>query len=272
MLLFVSTNSVYGQVQPTLTVTPSGTSNPPAQQEIDNIPDIYREVLETSKSAVEEIHTTADKLLSLVGLLFTALTVSGLGAAALLTWYGQRASDRATAAQQKAAEAFDTIQRIEMKASDLEKRNNLVLASTDELTQKQDYLRTQIVAAEKLLQTLQAEISRLKSGGEKDRQVLKKPLTLVQIDDYGMQLLSGAPSEKDSAISVLLELSTRTDAVIRRRAIKALGVLESYDERVAKRLQEVISSDSAEGVRKEAEKSLRFIEAKRNKKTAKRKP
>jgi hypothetical protein len=184
----------------------------------------------------------------------------------LLSTFAKRASDKATAAQQNALEALDVIKGTAKKMAELKKRNGEAIKTTNELTQKQNTLLKQIERAEKTLNGLQTEIAQIKSSGEKDRQVLKKPLTMVQIDEYGMQLLGGTPSEKDSALSALIEMSTRNDAVVRRRSVKSLGVLEEYDERVAKRLKEIIDSDPAQGVRKEAIRILKLMEAKRSKK------
>lgn len=274
ILFFLGVDKVGGQVQPTSTPNiPTATQLPtfPPQQQVDNLLKTYTEVLEVSKSAVEEVHTTTDKILNWVGILFTALTVSGLGGAALLSFYGKNASDKANAAQQKAVEAFDIILKTESKTAELEKRNNAATESTNELTQKQNNLRSQIDAAEKLLHSLQIEISQLKSSGESDRQVIKKPLALVQVDEYGMQALSGNPVEKSNSILALIEMSNRSDAVIQRRAVKALGALDEYDERAAKQLKQLINSDAAQGVRKEAEKTLKLIEAKKPKKPTRRK-
>jgi hypothetical protein len=255
----------------TATATATATEAPSSQHQIDQLLKTYTEVLNVSQSAVEEVHTTTNKILDWVGILFSALTITGLGGAALLSWFGKNASDKANVAQQKAVEALDIIQKTEIRTTDLEKRNNLAIISSNELTQKQNYLLSQIDTAEKLLHSLQAEISQLKSSGEKDRQVNKKPLTLVQIDEFGMQALSGSPIERDSATLSLIEMSTRSDAVVRRRVAKALGILDDYDEKVAMRLKEMAESDHAKGVRKEAEKSLKLIEAKKPKKTTRRK-
>jgi hypothetical protein len=82
--------------------------------------------------------------------------------------------------------------------------------------------------------------------------------------------LSDEPEEKDSSILSLIEMSnrydTKSDAVIRRKAVKVFGILKECDERIVKRLKEIIETDPAQGVRKEAEKSLKIIETSRNKK------
>lgn len=274
VLFFLEVSKVRGQVQPTSTPNiPTATQLPtfPPQQQVDNLLKTYTEVLEVSKSAVEEVHTTTDKILNWVGILFTALTISGLGGAALLSFYGKNASDKANAAQQKATEAYEVIQKTEMKTTELEKRNNAALEAANELANKQNYLLSQIETAEKNLQLLQIEMSQLKSSGESDRQVIRKPLELVQVDEYGMQALSGNQQEKEGSILALIEMSKRADAVIRRRTVKALGMLDEYDIRVENRLREMQKADLAQGVRKEAEKSLKLIEAKKPKKTTRRK-
>jgi len=275
-LLFTNVPIAYGQTQPTVvpatpTVEKTETAVPPSQQQIDDLLKTYQEVLASSKSAVEEVHTTANNVLDLVGKMFTALTIVGIAGTGLFTYLGQRASDKANAAQQKATEALDNLQRLDAKAIELERRNTSAIESTNELTHKQNNLRSQIDAAEKLLRSLQAEFTQLKSSGENDRQVIKKPLALVQVDEYGMQALSGSPMEKSNSILALIEMSNRSDAVVQRRAVKALGILDEYDERVVKRLKDIIESDVAQGVRKEAEKSLKFIESKKPKKTPRRK-
>lgn len=274
ILFFLEVDKVGGQVQPTSTPNiPTATQLPtfPPQQQVDDLLKTYTEVLEVSKSAVEEVHTTTDKILNWVGILFTALTISGLGGAALLSFYGKNASDKANAAQQKATEAYEVIQKTEMKTTELEKRNDAALEAANELANKQNHLLSQIETAEKHLQLLQTEMAQLKRSGESDRQVIRKPLELVQIDEYGMQALSGNQQEKEGSILALLEMSKRADAVIRRRTVKALGMLDEYDIRVENRLREMKKADLAQGVRKEAEKSLKLIEAKKPKKTTRQK-
>lgn len=277
-IIMLSTNVIQTYGQTNTPTTPAQTSMPPTatqfvQQQDDTLEKTYQQVLETSKRTVEEVHQTANIVLNWVGVIFVALTLGGFGGAWLLSTFARRASDKATNAQQKAAEALDVIKNTARKTSELEKRNGIALKTASELADKQISLFVQIESAEKVLDNLRKEIAQIKSSGEKDRQVLKKPLTLVQIDDYGMQLLSDTTSEKESAVSALIEMSTRSDAVVRRRSIKTLGILDFYDERVAKRLREVIAMDKAEGVRKEAEKSLKLIEAKKpKKKTTRRKP
>ena len=278
--LFINVNKVHGQSQqstlipftltstptptPTQTVIPTITATLTFDQQAGDLLATYKEVLDTSQRSIEEVHKTTNELLDFVKTIFVALTIGGLGSATLLSWFGQRASDKANSAQQKAIETLEIIQRTETKSSEIEKRNNLVLESSNELAQKQITLRVQIEAAEKLLHSLEQEFYQLKSSGERDRQVIKKPLTLVQVDEYAMQALSDEPEEKNSSILSLIEMSRRNDAkpdaVIRRKAVKVFGILEEYDERVVKRLKEIIEEDPAQGVRKEAEKSLKLIE------------
>mgnify|MGYP001492418720 CR=1 FL=1 len=277
VLLFINLPRVYGQTQPvtpyltqtfaetpTLTTTPTLTATLTFQQQTDGLLITYKEVLDTSKRTIDEVHTTANGVLDFVKTMFIALTIGGLGGAGLLSWFGQRASDKANTAQQKALEALDIIQKTETKTAELEKRNNLVLNTTVDLSQRQDNLLLQINEAERLFKSLQNELAQLKNSGERDRQVIKKPLALVQIDEYAMQALSDEPEEKNSSILSLIEMSRRNDAkpdaVIRRKAVKVFGILEEYDERVVKRLKEIIEEDPAQGVRKEAQKSLKLIE------------
>jgi hypothetical protein len=264
--LFMWTSIAYGQTQPTIippTQAATATVSPSSQQQQrDELIQTYKEVLDVSKSTVEEVHNTANFILTIVGVIFVALSAVGTGAAWLLSTFAQRASDKATIAQQKAAESLDIIQRTEAKTLEIEKRNGIATFEAGELAQRQNDLRIQIEDSQNLFQALQSEMNQFKS----DRKELKRPLILMLIDDYGMQLLSGNIDEKNNSISALIELSTRLDAVVRRRSIKTLGIREQYDERVEKRLKEIIESDPAHGVRKEAEKSLRLIESQKPKK------
>ena len=295
LIFFLNLPTIYGQAQTANTPTPTtenstATTIPlistptinstilitvvvtnPAQQ-TDELLNTYKEVLDTSKSTIEEVHKSFDLSLKLIGTVIAILSIGGIGAAAQISSYAKRASDKAASAQQDSTRALDTIKKIEDKTLELEKINLAARASTDDLIQKQNELREQMEKAANALKGLNSELSLLKSSNEQDRQVIKKPLTLLQIDEYGMQALSGNPSEKDSSKLALIEMSQRSDAVVRRRTVKALGTLEDYDERIVHRLQEIIESDSAQGVRKEAEKSLKLIEAKKPKKTTRRKP
>lgn len=280
-LMFISVNEVGSQGQqstvipsqsetPTLVSTPTPTSIPTAtatftlEQQAGDLLRTYKEVLDASKSAVEEVHTTADKVLGTVQIIFTALTIAGTVGAGILGVFTKLNSDKARDAEQKASAALETVKETEKKADELEKRNNSALSTAVELSQRQDNLLSQIKDAAQLLETLQSEISQIKSGGERDRQVIKKPLAVMQIDEYAMQVLSDEPDEKNNSILSLIEMSRRNDAkpdaVIRRKAVKVFGILEEYDERVVKRLKEIIEEDPAQGVRKEAEKSLKLIE------------
>jgi hypothetical protein len=256
---------------PTPTALPTATATFTLDQQAGDLLKTYKEVLEASKNAVEEVHATANNVLDLVGKMFTALTIGGLGGAALLSWFGQRASDKANAAQQKAVEALDLIQKTENKTIELGKRNDSAIKVAEELAQKQIDLRLQIENAEQVMKDLQGEINQVKNMSEKDRQVLKRPLVLMQIHDHGMQLLSGSSDKRNNSITALIEMSSRPDAVVQRKSVKTLGILEEYDERVVKRMKEIIESDSAQGVRKEAEKTLKLVEAKKTKKPTRRK-
>lgn len=278
--LFLGVIEVGSQGQPTAlpvdqtstpTLIPTATATFTMDQQAGDLLKTYKEVLEVSKNTVEEVHTTANNVLDVVGVIFTFLSIVLIGGTGFFTWFSRSASDKADAAQQKATEALDNLKKLDAKTIELEKRNGSALQTANELTQKQNDLGLQIGAAEKLLHSLQTEIAQVKSSGEQDRQFIKKPLTLVQIDEYIMQALSGNPKEKEGAKLSLIEMSNRSDAVVRRKTIKALGMLDEYDVGVVSRLKEVIETDSAQGVRKEAQKTLKLIEAKKPKTTTRRK-
>ena len=233
---------VQAQSNPTPTFTgtiiPQAINSAPTQQQTPT-QDTYQQVLEVSKNAVDGMYKTTHVVIIFVGVIFGALTVGGVGGAWLVSTIVRRASNKATIAEQTAAKALNVINNTEKMTTELEKRNGAVVIATSELTQKQSELHGQIEDAKNQLIDLRNDLNMIKSSNEKDRQVIKRPLTLMQIDDHGMQILSGDPEKKDRSIIALIEMSSRPDSIIRRKSVKTLGILEEYDDRVAKRLKEI---------------------------------
>jgi hypothetical protein len=278
-LLFFSNNTLPVHAQPppatkyaslpttiltsTLTEVPTTTLTvSPASQEL--LTSTYTEVLQVAKDAVEEVHNTANQMLTWVGLLFTALSLVGVGGAWLLSTYAQKASQKASDAQREAANAHDLVQQLEIKSEKLEERLAKATEDAEGLSKRVGELLSQITSAHADLDNLRISLSQTKTENERDRQAIKRPLALMQIDDYAMRLFADDVTQRNSAILALLEMSQRDDAIIRRRCVKVFGALGAYDERIARRLKDMIANDKAGGVRAESEEALRKLESKRS--------
>jgi len=230
------------------------------EQNLQDNQQLYEQVLTTADNAVEEVHSTLDNFLVLIGVVIAVMSASGFGVAYQLSSYARRASDKAATANQNSALAIDTIKQIETKAKEIEQRTFLANQMTEGLNQRQAVLTKEIEKSQDALSALRSELNHMRN----DHKELKRPLTLMLVDDYGMQLFSKKNSERDKAITMLVELTNRKDSVVQRKSVKTLGTLETYSERVVKRLKDIIKSDAAQGVRREAEKSLSLIESRKN--------
>jgi len=92
--------------------------------------------------------------------------------------------------------------------------------------------------------------------GTKDLDVLKRPLALLQIEDYRAAIFSDDSQRREQARWALLEISKREDPILRRRCIQVFQGLEEYDEAVVERLRELAHSDPERLLRLEAQKAI----------------
>jgi len=216
----------------TTTSTPVPPISTPSQSS-DELLQVYDRVLDTSVRTVEEVHKTTNLLVTIIGLLFTVLTAAGIGA----WWQAGTARREVDSLAIKADAAKKTVDQVAEAQRELERN----AAHTSEAMGRN--------------QRGLADIS-------KNLPVLKRSLTLLEVDTYAMGLFSEDHDRFMKSVGGLLALSGRQeDAVIRRHAAKALGALETYDSRVAEKLEELASNDPEPGVRKTAQASLRKIRA-----------
>lgn len=225
---------------PAVTNTPApGTTVPTVT--FEQMLAVYREVLESTTRAVDDVHKTANTVLTIVGVVFAALGIVGLGGA----WWLSRVADKAENALRQATQATELARASEEKTQDLEKVHQGLVQSLSK--------------AQSELMNLGDDLKHWKKSVERDRAHLKRSLELIQIDEHGMAVFSEDTDRRWKSKSALIEMSHRPDPIIRRRCVRVLGALEEYDEAVARRLEEIAESDSARGVRREAEEALRRL-------------
>lgn len=227
------------------TATPIAVS--PSAIPTDQVIDLYKQALEVSQNTVDNVHTTTNIVLAVVGFVFTAISLAIAGG----TWLIGNTINKSAEQLEKARE------QIIKKQEEFDQR-------AKELTATQEKMLEQVKSALIEVAQFRTELSQEKSSREKDRALLKRPLTLVQIDEYGLQLASGNEEERIGSISALVEMSTRLDAIVRLRSVKTLGRLEIYDESAAKRLKEIAETDVVKIIRTEAERSLKLIKERKN--------
>lgn len=215
---------------------------PPAYEDLMTT---QRTVLESTSRAVESINRTADLILTVNAFLFTLMTAAGAGA----LWKAGSAGDRANQAVQKATKAHELVRTIEQSVEELESRS-------DVLDSEQDSLSQRIENARQRLRVFAQEQEDERELAKKDRALQKRTLAMLQLDEHGMSIRSGDPNREWKAVSGVLEMSTREDDLIRRKAVKVLGSVEKSDERVIDRLEEMAAMDPARGVRQEARNTL----------------
>lgn len=196
---------------------------------------VYREILESTARAVDDIHRTADRVLTIVGVIFAVLGISGIGGA----WWFSRAFE-------KAENALKLVKTIESKTQDLEKiQQNISQTLSAEQSQIND---------------LGNELLSWKKSVERDRVALKRSMTLIQIDEHGMALYSKDLDKKWKSLKALLEMSKRPDAIVRRHCVLIFRSMGEVDETVIERLKEMANSDPAQGVKQEAYEALRLLQ------------
>jgi vacuolar-type H+-ATPase subunit I/STV1 len=240
-------------VQPTtstVTAQPiTSTVSIPALPTYEDLMATQKIVLETTSRAVESINRTADLMLTVNAFLFTVMTAAGAGA----LWKASSAVDEAGKAAQRAAKSLELVQTVEQSVEELE-------AHSGDLNGKQESLRQAIEEAREQLEEFVQEQEKHRELAEKDRVMQKRTLAVLQLDEYGMSICSGDPGRKWKAVSGALEMSTREDDIIRRKAVKVLGVVEECDQRIIERLEDMAALDPARGVRQEAKKALEKLQ------------
>lgn len=239
-----SVESLLQVTQPTIVLQPI-TSTVSALPSYEDLMVTQKTVLESTSRAVESTNRTADMMLTVNAFLFTVMTAAGVGA----LWKAGSASDEASKAAQRAAKSIELVQTTEQTVEELDTRLGDLGSRLASLTQEAE-------EAHKRLEEFVGEQERQRELAKRDMDFIKTSLALTQLDECGMGIRSGNPSRRWKAIGAALEMSTRDDDIIRRKAVKVLGSVEECDERIIERLEEMTVRDPARGVRQEAEEAL----------------
>lgn len=239
--LFVqrSVEGLISTTQPVIVSHPiTSTVSMLAQPSYDDLMVTQKTVLESTSRAVESINRTADLMLTVNAFLFTVMTAAGAGS----LWKASTASNKAGEATRQAKEAVEQAKKAKETLQD-------VAEHSEDLQQEQMSLAHRITEADQ-------EIARVRKLTKDISKYQKRVMALVQLDEYGMDIRSEDPPRLWKAVSAVLEMSSRPDAIIRRKAVEVLGSLEECDMRVVERLEEMAAYDRARGVQQEAEKAL----------------
>lgn len=202
---------------------------------------VYKEVLDTSRGAVESSHKMLGQMATWMTILIGVLTATGVGS----IWLVWRSVGQVQ-------------ERTEQLVGRLGKTGRQLAKQQD----KADTLGSNLARMAERLDTVR------KQAAEASRQLSLVPrlATLAEVDKYAMRLFSETRRTRLVAKAQLLELSKDPDPVVCRECIRVFGAMLDYpecfdlpDEDIVARLQGIAETTKERGVRLEAEAALRRL-------------
>jgi len=238
-------------VTPTPAVSPTPTTVPSPPGALT-----YGEALKTYENVATEAIKAAERVLEiakwLIGSIIALLGIAG-SLIAYLVNKAQTASELAKEAKTAATEAS---QSARISAERVETLSGRVVSLGEAV-------QITVGKAQAQLEALNTELERTKKLAERDRMALRRSLELIQIDEHGMAVFGDDAERKWKSKIALIEMSRRSDPIVRWRCVRIFGALEGYDEAVFRRLEEIAESDSDRGVKREAAEAMERLKSRK---------
>jgi len=225
------------------TVQPTATSVPYVTQ--TELLAAYKEVLESSQAAVENVRSTTKTVLWLVGAAYTLLTLEGLGS----LWLTQKATREVVQARQQAQESSQEVAQVKSLVSGIQ-------STYKGLKEEEKRIQEQIEAISDELSRLQADTEWY--GG----------LMLVsQVKNHALRLFHEDEIDWKDAANSLREQLKHRDPIARLEIVRAFQAWAELDPRSApelgtrieKILESVVGFEPERVVRLEAERALKAL-------------
>jgi len=218
---------------------------------------IYKEVLETSKSAVESSHNMLGRVVTWTTILFGILTAAGVG----ILW-----------------RIWKDVGELEARANefriDLEKTRKFNEELKNSAKEQEETLKERSKEVERLsasLVQLQEELLDTRKRASLVQSdltpIVPRLQTLANVEVYAMRLFSTDREISRVAKRTLIELSRDEDPVVRRECVRVFGAMPDYpecfadlqDPLIISRLQQMALRDPERGVQLEARLALKKL-------------
>jgi hypothetical protein len=236
--------------QPTVTPTPGAAILPCVTQ--PELLSAYKEVLDSSEAAINNVQSTTKTVLWLVGAAFTLLTAEGLGG----LWLMQKAT-------QEVAKSMQEVRQARQHATEAAQEVAEVKSVVSEVQNTYKDLKEQADRTQEQIEVTSVELSKL--GADIDW--YKHLMLLDQIRNHALRLFREDQIEWEDAVNSLREQLEHEDPIARWYIVRALQVWAECDprgapeleSRIEQILESLVDSEPERLVRLEAERALRAL-------------